>query len=169
MRRLPRRFVGAVLSMTSTIFWLAPHILRSAEPDVAKELRSVFEANLKATEKRDLKAVLATVHPKSATYAATETQMRDFFEKWQVKSKLLEFKYIATDEGYAIARTKFKTVKVSGPPIRDNTIDAFCVFKKDGNHWKIWQQANLEFTFVQPPPEQKPAAQTPPAQKAAPK
>jgi len=127
----------------------------AAGPDLTSELRAVFQANLDATQKKELHGVLATVHSKSPTFAATVQVMQKFFEKFDVKTDLLSFKYIATDGDYAIARTKFKTVRVAGPPFRDNLIDAFCIFKKDGNDWKIWQQSNLEIIY--PEPATKPA------------
>jgi hypothetical protein len=126
---------------------LAIRAASAADADLTKELRAVFQANLDATQKKELHGVLATVHSKSPTFAATVQVMQKFFEKFDVKTDLLSFKYIATDGEYAIARTKFKTVRVAGPPFRDNLIDAFCIFKKDGNDWKIWQQSNLEIIY----------------------
>ncbi len=145
MRGIPRTVLAAAVVFTG----LSAGLPRAEADDAAlsRELRATFVANLEASQKKDLQGVIATIHSKSPVMAPTVQLMQKLFESYEIEFTPLDFKYIATDEGYAICRTKSKALKISGPQFRDNTVTALMVFKKDGKNWKIWTQTNLEIQY----------------------
>lgn len=138
--------------------------MRAADADPSRQIRTIFQSNLDATQKRDLRKALATIHSKSPVFAPSAQILEKLFETFELKFDLMAFKYIATDEGYAIARVKYKAVKVKGPEFHDYVVTALAVFKQEAGEWKLWQQANLELENLEPP---APAKEAPPKEPPA--
>lgn len=120
----------------------------NSEKDISELLRQVTLENFQAYEKEDIALIMETVHPQSPGYTATREFSARIFPEYDIKYELLELHFIAKDGEFAIARTKQKTTKVSGPQFRDNIIDAIVIFKQDGQKWKFWSQATLTIDYL---------------------
>lgn len=116
---------------------------------LAKELRAVIDANLDASNSRDLDAYMASIHPKSMGYAVTRKQMGDLNKKYELSYKVTKFAFVGLDGDYAICRVRQETKRKAGPEFRDNEIDTLQVFRKDNDAWKIWTSAALEVKFFE--------------------
>ena len=116
--------------------------------DIATEIEALVIENLRATEAEDLNVMLDTIHTESPGYSQTQKAVNFTFETYDLKYKLLLFRYIGQDSEYALARFKFSAEKVAGPDFKNNILDTIHVFRKENGKWKIWSQATLEITFT---------------------
>lgn len=116
---------------------------------LAKELRTVIDANLDASNARDLDAYMAAIHPKSMGYAVTRKQMGDLNKKYELAYRVTKFSFVGVDGDYAICRVRQETKRKAGPEFRDNEVDTLQVFRKDNDAWKIWTSAVLEVKFFE--------------------
>ena len=109
------------------------------------KLENVVKANCAANQKEDLEAAIATIHPKSSSYAGTEQISKQLFEALDLSYTMTGFHFIGRDETYAVARVKIRTSKTAGKiEFRDNTVDFMITFRQDGTDWKVWSQNILE-------------------------
>jgi len=109
------------------------------------KLENVVKANCAANQKEDLVAAIATIHPKSSSYAGTEQISKQLFEALDLSYTMTGFHFIGRDETYAVARVKIRTSKSAGKiEFRDNTADFMITFRQDGTDWKVWSQNILE-------------------------
>lgn len=115
--------------------------------DPTRELLALYEANLKATQAEDEDAVLKTMHSGSPAVESTRQALKTIFATYDLQYQLLSLKHLVTEGGYAIARVSQKTTKKSGPKFRDNTMLALCIFKKEKEVWKLFQQVVLEVQY----------------------
>ncbi len=139
------KFSYAVLSITFLMCLMA---CSPENADDAKEIEALLTENLRATEAEDLNAVSDTMHTDSPAYSQTQKIIQMAFDNYDLKYKLLMFRYIGQDDEYALARFKFSTEKVSGPEFKNNILDTIHVFRKENDKWKIWSQATLEINYT---------------------
>ncbi len=116
--------------------------------DVATEIEALVIENIRATEAEDLNAVLDTMHADSPVYSQSQKAVEFLFKTYDLKYKLLLFRFIGQDDEYALARFKFSAEKVDGPEFRNNIPDTIHVFRKENDKWKIWSQATLEINYI---------------------
>ena len=116
---------------------------------LAKELRASIDANLDASNKRDLDAYMATIHPKSMSYEPTRRQMGELNKRYELSFKVTHFSVMGSDADYAVARIRQETRKVKGPEFRDNEVDSLQIFRKDKDAWKVWSSAVLEVKYFE--------------------
>jgi hypothetical protein len=112
------------------------------------DLQRVLLENFDAYEKEEIFRVLATVHTLSPAYMATKEVSNQIFPLYDLKYELLNFRYLMTDEEYALGRVLQKTTKVDGPKFRDNVIDLIVVFKQEKGEWKLWSQVILSIEYL---------------------
>ena len=124
---------------------------QDAEPaeDPAAALRKVVDANLAASNREDIDAILATLHPKSPGYAATKQMTSVLIEQYDLEYKLNSFRYVGRDADYAIARCSQDTTRKAGGEFRNNTVDVMHIFRKDGKDWKLWTTAILDVKYAE--------------------
>ena len=118
-----------------------------SEENLAEKIKAVAVENMKATQAEDEARTMATVHPKSPVYQSTKQMLKSVFERYDLRYSLKAFKFVAEDDGYAIARLTQTTEKVAGPDFRNNTIEMLVVYRKDSGRWKIWAQTILEVSY----------------------
>jgi len=121
---------------------------KNSKQEMTEALRKVTLKNFEAYEEEDLARIMETVHPQSPGYNATRDFSAKIFPDYDIKYELLDLHFIAMDGDFALARTKQKTIKVSGPQFRDNILDAIVVFKQNGKKWKFWSQATLSIQYL---------------------
>lgn len=109
------------------------------------KLEKVVKANCAANQKEDVAAAVATIHPKSPSFAATEQVTKQLFEALDLDYTMTGFHFIGRDETYAVARVKIRTTKRDGKTaFQNNTADFMITFRQDGDEWKVWSQNILE-------------------------
>ncbi|WP_068544335.1 hypothetical protein [Thalassotalea crassostreae] len=118
-----------------------------AQANTESEIKSVVEENFRATQAEDLNATLKTIHSQSASFAPSQNALNQIFSTYDLKYSLLEFKFIAEEGGYAYARVKQLTEKITGPAFSNNELESLQIFKKENGSWKLWTQANLAVNF----------------------
>ncbi|RKY36610.1 MAG: hypothetical protein DRP78_03190 [Candidatus Omnitrophota bacterium] len=115
---------------------------------IGEDLRKVVELNFAGLEKNNIEQSMKTIHTQSPAYLQTKMMVEQLVDDFSLKYELAFFKYITTDDGYALARVKQKTTKIKGPAFKDNLVDAIYVFTKEGNTWKIWTQAIIAIEYL---------------------
>ena len=118
------------------------------ETGVSKAIKEVVIKNMEAFEKEDVDTAMDTMHSQGPSYLMTRQQMQTAFEHYDLIYRLTYFKYIGQDGGYAAARVKQITEKVSGPMFQDNEVDMIQIFKKENGVWKYWTQSVLDVKYM---------------------
>lgn len=116
----------------------------AADTGPAEALRKAMEANCQANEKENLDDALATIHPQSPTYETTRQISSKLFEAFDLKYELKSFRYIGSDETYAVGRARIRASSSDPTKFRNNETDLMVVFRKEKDAWKIWSQSILE-------------------------
>ncbi|MFH1061705.1 MAG: hypothetical protein V1747_02305 [Candidatus Omnitrophota bacterium] len=112
--------------------------------DLKKVLLEIFDAY----EKEEMSRILACVHTLSPGYSATKDVGNQNFPIYDLKYELMNFKYLALDGDYALARVLQKTSKVKGPAFKNNLLDLIVVFKQENGQWKFWSQVILGVEYL---------------------
>lgn len=115
---------------------------------INNELQSVLLENFDAYEKEEIFRVLETIHTQSPAYIPTKDVSNQIFPDYDLKYEMVSFKYLMTDDEFALARVVQKTEKVSGPAFRNNVLDLIVVFKQEDNKWKLWSQVILGLEYL---------------------
>lgn len=113
------------------------------------KLQKVIHDNFAAAQRKDMEGIKRTIHSQSPAYIASDQNLKQLFDYYDLKYEFLSFRYIGKDEEYAIARGEQKTVKLKGPAFKDNMLDSIYIFRKENGKWKLWQQAVLESRFIE--------------------
>jgi hypothetical protein len=120
-----------------------------ASSGIEAEIKRTVLENIRSTQAEDVDAMMKTIHSRSPMYETTKKQVAQIFGKGlNLNYELLSFKYIATDEDYALGRVRQRTTVGGGPNFRNNEIDMIVAFRKEGDVWKFWSQAILEVKFL---------------------
>ncbi len=115
-----------------------------ADAGMSDALRKVMESNCQANEKENLDDALATIHPQSPTHETTRQISSKLFEAFDLKYELKSFRYIGSDETYAVGRARIRASSSNPANFRNNETDLMVVFRKENDSWKIWSQSILE-------------------------
>ena len=119
-----------------------------AKENIAKQIKQTVTENLDALQNEDMARMMGTIHTQSLSYLTTKQQVAPLIENYELSYELLSFGFIGLSGEYAICRTKQRTVKISGPAFRNNTIDMIQIFKKENGKWKFWSQAILYIRYI---------------------
>lgn len=111
-------------------------------------VRQVIDDNLDASQREDSEAYMATMHSQSLAWVQTKKAIQDIFGNYKLNYSLDQFHYITQESEYAYARVWIRTTKVSGPSFHNNKLEALIVFKKEGEKWKVWSQANMQIQYL---------------------
>ena len=120
-----------------------------AEPDpTAEAIKSVAERTVAALQAEDLDAAISTIHSHSPTVLLSKKSLPDLFENFDINTELLSFGYIGQNEDYAVARTKTRYTKVSGPFFQNQEVDTITVYRQEDGKWKVWNQIHLNTKYL---------------------
>jgi hypothetical protein len=120
-----------------------------AEPDpTAEAIKSVAERTVAALQAEDLDAAISTIHSHSPTVLLSKKSLPDLFENFDINTELLSFAYIGQNEDYAVARTKTRYTKVSGPFFQNQEVDTITVYRQEDGKWKVWNQIHLNTKYL---------------------
>lgn len=118
---------------------------QKVDQEFIDKLEKVVKANCAANQKEEVAAAVATIHPKSPSFAATEQVTKQLFEALDLDYTMTGFHFIGRDDTYAVARVKIRTTKRDGKAaFQNNTADFMITFRQDGDEWKVWSQNILE-------------------------
>jgi len=140
MRRLMTSLFG-MLIMVSLVCAEDSAVIKSA-------IAISLQENLTALQDEDMEGVMKTIHTQSPVYIPTQETCRTLFPYYDLKYELLDFEFIGMTGEYAIGRFRQKTEKISGPAFQNNIVDTVCVFRKEGDEWKFWNQVIIDVGYV---------------------
>lgn len=108
---------------------------------------SVIKANAAYMNEEDLKAAMSTIHPESPSYPATESMMKQIFDRYDLNFKIGSIKVLEQKDNDAKVEFTQVTKKIKGPDFKNNKATGIHTLKKDGSSWKIYstEMTNIEF------------------------
>lgn len=109
---------------------------------------SVIEANAKYMNEEKFDEAMNTIHKDSPAYPATESMLKQLFERYDLNYKVVIIK--VTEEANVEAKIEFVqiTSKLSGPEFKNNKATGIHTLKKDGDSWKIYSTEMTDVQFL---------------------
>jgi len=138
--------VGGLLAANGLERLLGSVSVSQVEP-TPEDVTSVIYANMLASNTEDLAGYMATIHPSSPAYSATETGIQQAFTDYDLSYQLLELTVLDQSSFEASVAFTLRTEKISGPAFSDNVVTGRWILRKDGGIWKIYNQEidNVEY------------------------
>ena len=137
-------------------------------PDEATLFQAIQD-NVKAFEKKDVDAVMATIHPQSPSFAATRDLVGQMFQSLDFKCTLSDLKVVTASPDEARVSFVQKTEKTGGDaPFPNNIEQGIHTLRPDNGKWKIFgtlitRQTDLDGNPLAAPESSAPAPEPPPA------
>ena len=109
---------------------------------------SVIEANAKYMNEEKFDEAMNTIHKDSPAYPATESMLKQLFERYDLNYKVVSMK--VTEETDLEAKIEFVqiTSKLKGPEFKNNKATGIHTLKKDGDSWKIYSTEMTDVQFL---------------------
>jgi len=98
---------------------------------------AVYE-NLRAMQREDLEAYLATLDPGSPAFEDTKALTQDLFDTYDLKIELNSVQVINTSGNEAKVRVTETTRKIAGPDFKDNITTGIHTLRKSNGRWKLY-------------------------------
>ena len=141
-------------------------------PDSAV-LFQVVQDNVHSMEKKDLDAVMATIHPQSPSYASMREVLGEMFKVLDLKFTLSDMKVVNASPDEAQVSFVQKTEKAGGTgDFRGNIVEGIHTLRPSNGKWKIYWTLQSKVTDLQGKPlnaaEPSAAPATPPDPAASP-
>jgi len=121
----------------------------AAEENLAATLRDVMEKQTAAYGREDEKDTMNYVHTKSPEYNSMKQALPGLFEALDVRTDVIDFRYLGHDDEFAVARVKLKTTSGSDTKFAANVVDSIVVFHQQNGAWKVWSDEILGVELVQ--------------------
>lgn len=110
-----------------------------------------LEENVKAMQREDLNAVMATIHPESADFEATRRVIEEIFAKYDLQYELRELKVVSATPNEMKVSFVQKTERIDGATdLPDNLVEGVHTLKKDGDKWKMIRTVTIRVTALKP-------------------
>ena len=143
-------------NMKRNIYWLIATVLsltwadavRAESNTTADAIKSAVERTLRAYREEDMAAMLSTVHSQAPSYMSIKKDSPTVFENYDINAELISFTFIGQDEDYAVARTKIRYTKISGPAFQNTEFDTFSVYRKENDEWKTWDGCIVDRKYL---------------------
>jgi len=135
-----------------------------------KALFQTMEDNASAFGKKDVDAVMATIHPQAPTFASTRDVVSQTFNEVTLKITLSDLKVLRSSPEEAQVSFVQKTEKVDGDrTIPLNILEEIDTLRPDKGKWKIYSTEVRKVTRLDGKPSSSPEAGAPsPAAATAP-
>ena len=138
-------------NMSHKIYWLITTALaitcvtsgHAESSPTADAIKSLVERSNRALQEENLDASINTIHSQSPSLAGVKTDLPTIFENYDLNTELVSFSFIGQDEDYAVARTKTRYIKISGPFWQNVESDSISVYRKENDEWKYWNNVKL--------------------------
>lgn len=141
-------------------------------PDKAV-LFKVVEDNVHAVEKKDVEAVMATIHPKAPSFGSTREIVGEMFKVLDLKCSLSDLNVVTASPEEARVGFTQKTEKTGGTgEFQNNIVKGVHILRPDEGKWKIFNTVQTSVTGLDgkslgapeaPGAEPQPAPSTPTA------
>ena len=109
---------------------------------------SVIKANAAHMNEENLEAAMNTIHPKSPSYPATESMMKQIFERYDLNYKIESIKVLEQNDQEAKVEFTQITTKLKGPDFKNNKTTGIHTMRKDGNSWKVYSTEMVKVDFL---------------------
>lgn len=109
---------------------------------------SVIEANAKYMNEEKFDEAMNTIHKDSPAYPATESMLKQLFDRYDLDYKVLSMKVIQETETDAKIEFVQITSKLKGPEFKNNKATGVHTLKKDGDSWKIYSTEMTDVQFL---------------------
>ena len=138
---------------------------KAAPPPTEAVLFQTIEDSARAVEKKDLDALMATVHPKSPAAQSTRASMSELLQAVTLKCTLSDLHIVTASPKEARVSFTQKTEKVAGDiDFPNNIIQGVHVLKPDDGRWKIFTTIRTSLTDINGKPLGSEELATPDAQ-----
>lgn len=109
---------------------------------------SVIEANAKYMNEEKFDEAMNTIHKDSPEYPATESMLKQLFDRYDLNYKVVSMK--VTEETDLDAKIEFVqiTSTLKGPEFKNNKATGVHTLKKDGDSWKIYSTEMTDVQFL---------------------
>lgn len=142
--------------MTRNKYWLAAALLSLVWADTvcaesnptADGIKSTVERTLRAYREEDIDAMISTVHSQAPSYLGIKKESPTVFENYDINAELISFTFIGQDGDYAVARTKIRYTKISGPAFQNTEFDSFSIYRKENDEWKTWDGCIVDRKYL---------------------
>lgn len=115
-------------------------------PDKAVFFRTI-EDNVHALEKKDLDAVMATIHPKAPSFASTREIVGEMFKALDLKCTLSDLQLVTASPEEARVSFTQKTEKTGGTgEFQNNIVKGVHILRPDEGKWKIFNTIQTSVT-----------------------
>lgn len=109
---------------------------------------SVIEANAKYMNAENFDESMNTIHKDSPAYPATESMLKQLFDRYDLNYKVISMKVVQETEEDAKIEFVQITTKISGPEFKNNKATGIHSLKKDGDSWKIYSTEMTDVQFL---------------------
>jgi ketosteroid isomerase-like protein len=115
-------------------------------PDSSVLFQAVQD-NLHALEKKDLDAVMATIHPHAPSFESTRELVGEMFKAVDLKYTLSDLKVLESSPDKARVSFVQKTEKTGGEgQFQDNIVEGIHTLRQDNGKWKIYGTVQTKVT-----------------------
>lgn len=115
---------------------------------IENKIKEIIEINLQYTQDENIEKTMSTMHSQSPSYLPTKNVLPEVFKNYDLRYKLISYKFIAYDGDLAYVRIKQTTKKISGPAFNNNELDAVQTFRQEAGQWKLWAQMNIDIKYI---------------------
>jgi len=117
-------------------------------PPEDEAVLKVLYTSVDAADRGDLAAYLATLHPESPGYAASEVAARKLFESYDISFELRNEYVLSRDDQEA--RVSYSLIQrgTAGAWYRNNWAETVATFRKYHGHWRLYSQELRSVTYL---------------------
>jgi len=152
-----------LLSVLSLAFVLAG-CEKSAPPPDQAVLFQTIQDNVHALEKKDVDAVMATIHPQAPSFDSTREIISEMFKAVDLKYTLSDLKVVTAGPDEARVSFMQKTEKTGGEAgFQNNVVQGIHTLRPDNGKWKIYRTFQTSVTGLDGKPLTAPEEAAPPA------
>lgn len=141
--------IACVMSIFLISMLAGTHGASAAEDNLAATLRDVMEKQTAAYGREDQNDTMNYVHTKSPKYNSMKQALPGLFETLDVRTQVVDFRYLGHDDEFAVARVKLKTTGGADTKFTANILDTIVVFHQQNGAWKFWSDEILGVELVQ--------------------
>lgn len=101
-------------------------------------IEKLIEENLKAYQKENINALMASIHPRSPVRKETEELSKMVFSLYDLEYEYSNLEILELSGSEATIQMTQTTKKIKGSDFRDNRVTSIQTLKKDNGQWKFF-------------------------------
>lgn len=144
---MKRIFLAASMTVMAVIFAYAG----SARAETDSRITSVVYENVRAVEKENFEALLATMYKESPLYGntvKTTPQMKELFNMYDLKYELKDVRVLEKSDREAKVQYIQITRKAKGPAFRNNKLTGIYFLRKTEGKWKLYDSEIKKIEYL---------------------